>query len=117
MLNRKINKNIIKFLTTIIISMLIFSQGIVIANEPSKPIITEIIDNSDDCDSVEVFVDEIISPPNFAEKGNHFITANFTNVIGININGLYDNFSFLSMNIVSRTYIEVLCSSFRVGEA
>jgi hypothetical protein len=43
----------------------------------------------DDCETVEVSVDEIISPPSYGMKGFYDITAEFT-AVGIMINGIRD---------------------------
>jgi hypothetical protein len=80
-----------KTILTIIMAILVISSGLVTADikETPKPTIAITEADFDDCDTQEVLVSGIISPPINGRTGTYDVTAEFTSV-GIIINGEHD---------------------------
>jgi len=86
---KKRNNQAQKIIFSVVLTLLLLLPNTAIGNDnsPEGPALTGI--NFDDCESVEVTVGEIISPPSRGMIGNYDITANFT-AVGIIINGIRD---------------------------
>jgi hypothetical protein len=88
---KKRNNQEQKIIFSVVLTLLLLLPNTAIGNDysnfPEAPALTGI--DFDDCESVEVTVGEIISPPSNGMIGTYDITANFT-AVGIIINGIRD---------------------------